>query len=71
MIIRSLGYSFIPYAYELSGGRETVTGVCGAWMFTAIVVMPVVLWASDVFWRAVDLPSVKFGKWLEARLIDS
>ncbi|KAJ6140585.1 hypothetical protein N7470_010381 [Penicillium chermesinum] len=27
------------------------------------------IWAGDVFWRMVDVPSVKFARWLEDRLV--
>jgi hypothetical protein len=30
-----------------------------------LAVGPVTIIASDWFWRGIDKPSVKFGKWLE------
>ncbi|KAL7623216.1 hypothetical protein AAE478_006897 [Parahypoxylon ruwenzoriense] len=30
--------------------------------------IPLVIWAADVFWRAVDAPTVRFAKWLEIKL---
>ncbi|KAK1836200.1 acyltransferase family-domain-containing protein [Podospora conica] len=32
---------------------------------SAVMVVPVVLWAADVWWRAVDKPVVRFAKWVE------
>ncbi|KAI1409504.1 acyltransferase family-domain-containing protein [Hypoxylon sp. FL1857] len=28
---------------------------------------PIVIWASDMFWRGVDVPSTNFARWLEKR----
>ncbi|KAI2779721.1 acyltransferase family-domain-containing protein [Daldinia loculata] len=30
--------------------------------------IPLVIWAADIFWRAVDAPTVRFTKWLETKL---
>ncbi|KAH8798666.1 acyltransferase 3, partial [Xylogone sp. PMI_703] len=30
-----------------------------------IVLAPLVLWIADIFWRLVDVPSVKLAKWIE------
>ncbi|KAK6509434.1 hypothetical protein TWF481_004178 [Arthrobotrys musiformis] len=43
---------------------KTVT----TWFVFAINTMATV-WVSDVFWRAVDAPSVRFSRWLETRFI--
>jgi len=68
MVIRSWGYSVIPYMYRISGGRETDVGFGLAWILTAVAVFPVIFWVSDVFCRLVDMPSVTFGRWLEAKM---
>ncbi|XXH03942.1 Dipeptidyl-peptidase 5 [Hypoxylon texense] len=34
----------------------------------SVINIPLVIWAADVFWRAVDAPTVRFTKWLEAKL---
>ncbi|KAI1336893.1 acyltransferase [Xylariaceae sp. FL0016] len=51
----------------------TRTGVEGGWYnvgatAAACVNIPLVIWAADVFWRAVDAPVVRFTKALETRL---
>ena len=32
-------------------------------------IIPVTVWAADVFWRLVDTPVVKFARWFESKLI--
>lgn len=58
-----LGYHFEEWAYGL-------TGVEGYWFnagfaLHACLCIPMVIWVSDIFWRVVDVPTVKFAKWLE------
>ena len=48
-----------------------ITGMDGWWSFnlgfglTSILFTPIVVWAADVFERAVDAKTVKFAKWIE------
>ncbi|KAI1741285.1 acyltransferase family-domain-containing protein [Xylaria scruposa] len=49
----------------------TYIGNEGFWRYTCsfvvstILYFPIVIWASDIFWRTVDMPSTKLAKWLE------
>ncbi|KAM4065406.1 acyltransferase family protein [Hirsutella rhossiliensis] len=63
--MHTVGYHFENWAYSL-------TGVEGHWYTVGFVLgacfcVPTVIWWADVFWRAVDVPSVKFAKWVEKR----
>ncbi|KAI1338184.1 acyltransferase family-domain-containing protein [Xylariaceae sp. FL0016] len=48
-------------------------GAEGFWPYTISYIVstslyfPVVFWASDIFWRAVDIPSTNLARWLEQR----
>ncbi|KOS20313.1 hypothetical protein ESCO_006256 [Escovopsis weberi] len=62
-VMHTLGYSWERLAYA-------ITGTEGYWFnagFTlgACFAVPTVVWVADIFWRAVDMPSVRFAKWLE------
>ncbi|KID87191.1 hypothetical protein MGU_05601 [Metarhizium guizhouense ARSEF 977] len=51
-----------------------ITGVEGYWynigfFLGAAFTIPTVIWWADVFWRAVDIPAVKFAKWFESKCI--
>ncbi|KAI0148364.1 acyltransferase 3 [Xylariaceae sp. FL1272] len=43
----------------------------GFWPYTISFIVstslyfPIVFWASDIFWRAVDVPSTNFARWVE------
>jgi len=39
------------------------------WASGILLYLPVVTCVADVFWRAVDIPSVKFAKWLETKCL--
>lgn len=65
--MHTMGYHFEKWAYSM-------TGVEGYWYNTGFVLgamfcIPTVVWWADVFWRAVDIPTVKFAKWIEGKLI--
>ncbi|KAI1288819.1 acyltransferase family-domain-containing protein [Xylaria venustula] len=36
-----------------------------SFMISTALYFPLVFWASDTFWRTIDVPSTKFAKWLE------
>lgn len=62
-----LGYHFEKWAYS-------ITGVDGYWFNAGFVLhacfcIPIVIWWADIFWRAVDIPTVKFAKWFEKRCL--
>ncbi|KAH7175252.1 acyltransferase family-domain-containing protein [Dactylonectria macrodidyma] len=50
-----------------------ITGVDGyryhvGFLLGSFFSIPLVFWCADVFWRAVDIPSVKFARWFEGKL---
>ncbi|KAI0870881.1 acyltransferase family-domain-containing protein [Hypoxylon argillaceum] len=61
-----LGYPVQRWAWGITGieGPAYKSGV----VLAALINIPLVVWAADIFWRAVDIPSVRFAKWLEAKL---
>jgi peptidoglycan/LPS O-acetylase OafA/YrhL len=64
-VLHTVGYAIQRWAWGLTG----VEGSAYAWGFAlaAVFIVPVVIWVSDVFWRAVDAPVVRLAKWLEAK----
>ncbi|RAK89238.1 acyltransferase [Aspergillus costaricaensis CBS 115574] len=67
-ILHSLGYSLMPNIWAVVG-KETNFQYCLGFLIGWLICLPISLWAGDVFWRAVDIPSVKFARWLEDKLI--
>ncbi|KAH7303210.1 acyltransferase family-domain-containing protein [Stachybotrys elegans] len=65
--IHTVGYHWEKLAWKITGveGLQYNFG----FMLGSLFVIPTVIWWADVFWRAVDIPSVKFAKWVESKLI--
>lgn len=61
-----VGYHLEKFAWSLTGteGNQYHRG----WFLGVCLCCPIVIWFADVFWRAVDQPTVKFAKWLESQL---
>lgn len=62
-----IGYHWERMAYN-------ITGVEGYWYNAGFVLgsvfcIPTVIWCADIFWRAADIPTVKFAKWVESKVI--
>ena len=48
-------------------GRETALHIAVGWFLNQCVVTAVVIWAADLFWQNVDVPSARLTRWLEFR----
>jgi len=49
--------------------RETFWGRHFTWLGGLALYLPVIICVADIFWRAVDTPTVKFAKWLEGKCV--
>jgi peptidoglycan/LPS O-acetylase OafA/YrhL len=52
-------------------GKRTFWGRHACWIGGLVVAGPIVVCVADVFWRAVDMPTVRFARWLEGRCVVS
>ena len=52
-------------------GHTTTTQQFLSWFVALVIVFPFVVWASDLFWRFVDLPIVRLGRTLENMCLDT
>lgn len=66
-LLHSLGFSLMYNIWEITG-RETEFQWCLGAFIGWIICLPISLWLADIFWRAVDIPSVKFARQLESKL---
>lgn len=66
-VLHTVGYGIERWAWGVTGteGRNYQFG----FFLAAIFIIPAVVWAADIFWRAVDAPVVKFAKSLETKCI--
>ncbi|KAM7216315.1 acyltransferase [Rhypophila decipiens] len=65
-VLHTVGYAIERFVWMNITGVETDTAYVAGFGLASLLVVPIVVWVSDVFWRAVDEPVVRFGKWLEA-----
>lgn len=66
-----LEHRVLPYMWTLVKAKEdpcmwqfTVAWACGL-----LVLMPITIWCSEVFWRLMDVRSVAFARWLEQQCL--
>lgn len=66
-VLHTVGYAAFAAAWRVTGiegGAREAGFVLGA-----AATLPVVVWASDVFWRGVDEPCVRLARWVEKRVL--
>ncbi len=69
LVKRVVIYAAIPRVFEFVGGNQTgFTFACG-FILLGCVYAPLCFCIADMFWRGVDVPSVKIARWVEAKLI--
>lgn len=59
-----LGFWLVPWCWRWTG-KETLIQKEIEFGFAFVVVTVLVVWAADVFWRAVDQQYVSFARWCE------
>ena len=73
-VLKSVQYAALPRIYSIVGLEDfdtaTSTSMVRAWMLCLALVLPITIWLSDLFWRAVDLPCVRLARWIERVLSD-
>ena len=71
-VLKSLGYATMPMVFSVTNdgtkGRITTTALVLSWLLCVVITVPVTFWLSDLFWRGVDMPCVRFTRWAEAKI---
>lgn len=65
-VIHTVGYAAERWAWGITGVETQFAREVG-FALSMFITVPCVIWASDVFMRAVDQPTVKFAKWVETK----
>ncbi|KAH8671368.1 acyltransferase [Xylariales sp. PMI_506] len=66
-VIHTAGFMIEEWAWSITGAEGSA--YTNGFILASIFNIPLVIWAADVFCRLVDVPSVKFSRWIEARCI--
>ena len=71
-VLKSLGYASMPLVFSITNDGTKVGITTGrlvmSWMLCVLITVPVTFWLSDLFWRGVDMPCVRFARWVEAKI---
>lgn len=61
----------LPYVWKFVKAKEdpSMWQFTVAWACGLLVLMPITIWCSDVFWRLIDVRSVTFARWLEQQFL--
>lgn len=62
-VMHTLGYAIERMVWGWTGTEGWAYDA--GFALSAVMVVPLVLWVSDLWWRAVDKPVVRFAKWVE------
>lgn len=65
-VLHTVGYSIMKWAWGVTG-VETQAQYVNGFVLGSLFVVPVVVWAADLFWRACDAPTVQFARWIEEK----
>lgn len=65
-LISWFGYRTILVMWKITG-RDTFWGYELGWGLAFLFILTMSVWAADVFYRGVDVPSVRFARWLEQK----
>lgn len=64
-ILHALGYALMPNIWYYTG-KETNFQFCTGFLIGWCILLLVCICTGDFFWRFVDIPSVKFARWVES-----
>jgi peptidoglycan/LPS O-acetylase OafA/YrhL len=67
-MLHTAGYNIMRWAWGITGHKTQGQYVSG-FALSAVFVVPLVIWAADLFWRFFDAPTVRFAKWVETKCI--
>ena len=66
-LLHIMGYRLFAWVWS-NTGRDGMLAYCAGFGIAYGVFFAVVVWVADIFWRAVDVRSVRFASWLERRV---
>ncbi|CAG8975906.1 hypothetical protein HYALB_00006524 [Hymenoscyphus albidus] len=50
-------------------GKQTRMGRHLHWAVGLAIYLPIIICVSDIFWRAIDVPTVKLARWVESKCV--
>lgn len=68
-VLHTLGYTVMKFTWTHVTGTETDRQYITGFVLASFLVVPLVVWVADIFWRGVDEPVVKFARRVEERVV--
>ncbi|RDW89278.1 hypothetical protein BP6252_01310 [Coleophoma cylindrospora] len=65
-VVETMGYFLVKTFWGLIGDNNAFKYELG-WCLSFVILLPIVIWIADMFWRAVDMRSLTLSKWLETK----
>lgn len=66
-VLHITAHVFIPMMWSIFGRKSTVVTVVSFEVVASLIVVPVVVWTADLFWRLVDIPCGNLTFWLKEK----
>jgi peptidoglycan/LPS O-acetylase OafA/YrhL len=64
---RSVSYALMPTLVRVTNGDESKLGYAICVLVNLLITYPLVFWLADMWWRGIDIPSMKLARWLEEK----
>lgn len=64
---RTVSYAVIPTLMGWTHGKESKAGYAVMVIVNTICTYIVAIWLADLWWRSVDIPSIRIARWFEAK----
>lgn len=68
-VLHTMGYSVMKFTWTHVTGTDTDGRYITGFLLASFLVIPLVVWVADIFWRGVDEPVVKFARRVEERVV--
>lgn len=63
---RTVGVWLLHFVWSKIG-QEGFWRYLMSYVVSSLIYLPIIIWWSDMYWRAIDIPATNFAKWLEGR----
>lgn len=63
---KTVGFGLRKIVFSIIG-KEGYWTFASSYVVTSLLYLPILLWWTDMYWRAFDMPSTTFAKWIETK----
>lgn len=63
---RTIGIWIMRLTWDFFGRQSYLNNLTG-YVVASVIYIPIIIWWSDIYWRAIDIPATNFAKWFEGK----